>query len=69
MARHSLNFLTLLSVFNEYVTREFKMCRHGEKGTFSNFNTDFRIDLCFLTKLLRYVVGRCPGYHIALPDV
>ena len=41
--RHSLNFWTLLLVFNEYVTRQFKMCCCGEKCTFSNFNTDFRI--------------------------
>ena len=43
MLRHSLSFWTLLSVFNEYVTRELKMAWHGEKGTFSNFNTDFRV--------------------------
>ena len=48
--RHSLNFWTLLSVFNEYVTRQLRMCWCGEKGTFSNFNTAFRINLCFLTK-------------------
>ena len=38
MVRHSLNFWTLLLVFNEYVTRQFKMCCRGEKGTFSHFN-------------------------------
>ena len=48
--RHTLNFWTLLSVFKEYVTRQLKMCCRGEKGTFSDFNTDYRIHLCFLTK-------------------
>ena len=38
MLRHSLNFWTLLSLFNEYVTRQFKMCCGGEKCIFSNFN-------------------------------
>ena len=36
-----LNFLTWLSAFNEYVTRQFNMCCRGEKDTFSNFNTYF----------------------------
>ena len=49
MVRHSLNLLTWLSAFNEYMTRQFKMCCRGEMDTFSNFNTYF-ISLCFLTK-------------------
>ena len=68
MVRHSLNFWTLLSVFNEYVTRQFKVCCCGEKGTFSNTNTDFRIISMFPDKIIRYVEGTCPGYRIALPD-
>ena len=52
MLRHSLNFWTLLSTLNEYVTRQLKMRWRGEKGTFSNLkkNTDVRINLRFRTK-------------------
>ena len=32
--------IELLNIVIGYVTRQFKMCCHGEKGTFSIFNRD-----------------------------
>ena len=40
-----LNIDIAFLYINEYVTRQFKMCCRGEKGTFSNFNTEIRINL------------------------
>ena len=49
-ATNSSLSLHIPSAFNEYVTRQFKICCRGENDTFSNFNAYFRINLCFLTK-------------------